>query len=691
VTSLRLRHLELSAWPFGLILLPEILGALLIMRGAPDRPRPLDMLTHALVAATVGFVVAAVAIWIAKRFITVTRSARWRSVPVALVIYCIVAVVSGAVMAMLIVVPRGGMYPVGLLVLWTVTRPISIIVLAIIVQLVRDGVSASRDVDVILQEKLSLARSTNATLEAAESALRAESRRVLADEVATPLGEIVRTGSTLNDLELADRIDDFISTRLRPMAHVLHPVSVRLGLIPAMRSLDPTCLIDADHMIERMDADGDLLDDDVRLQVYRWIRENLPDAHGSRTHFVIRGRDLEVSMHPSNDRSLDAVHLVAGIRRVRAGVIVAPLRGQVADWADIAPDLSVYAPPRRERYRLRDLLTVPLPHRLLLVVLLSLGAAPLQFIVYRWNLTLPSIVASLGLGVAPVVTAALLGRLPAPRATVLGAWRVVGEWFLIAMTGVLGVAIPATMLGLFPNDAVEWLAMTLRMSYRYLLPGLAVVVSHGLFVVAQRRLEQANEALMHERERRAGILAESQRVDRDVAEALHRTVQGRLAAAVVMLRLGERPAAWDQVVGMATEEVPELLGRLSEGASYGLVIDRPIGLSIVQVGDVTIRGDMLDDIRSVVGEIALNARRHGHASSLLVQVTHQEGRYTIICDDDGTGIAEQTTPGLGSRLLDETMSRYGGTWRFEPSRAGCRVVLEVPAEVSRRGLASSVV
>ena len=177
-----------------------------------------------------------------------------------------------------------------------------------------------------------MARSTNATLEAAESSLRAESRRLLSEEVAAPLGDIVETGANLDDAELANELDDFIGERLRPMAHVLHPVSVRLGLIPALRSLDPLCLISATPTVERMDSDGVLLDDDVRLQVYRWMRENLPESGGSSTALVIRGRDLEVSVHPSKDRGLDAVQLVAGLRRVREGVIAAPLRGQVTEW-----------------------------------------------------------------------------------------------------------------------------------------------------------------------------------------------------------------------------------------------------------------------------------------------------------------------------------------------------------------------
>ena len=689
MNSFRLRHLGLSLWPFAFLTIGEFLGAMLIMRDAPDAPSPSLIAAISFLAALVGFVIAAILIWSARRFITSSRSAWWRSVPAALLLYWVVAVVSGFLMAIVAVALRGGQYPVSFIVLWTVTRPVNVLVLALIVQLIRDGQHASRDVGVILQERLSLARSTNATLERAEASLRAVSRRLLEEEVAAPLSEIVKTGGRRGNAELANDVDDFIGERLRPMAHVLHPVSVRLGLIPALRSLDPLCLISASPTVERMDADGVLLDDGVRLQVYRWMRESLPGSRGSSTALVIRGRELEVSIHPSKDRELDAVQLVAGLRRVRAGVIAAPLRGQVTEWVDVEADPFVDTPPRRERYRLRDLLTVPLPRRVLLVFLLTLGSAPLQFVVYQWAVTPAAVLASFCLAAAPLATTYGLDRLPPPGRTLGGAWRVVGEWSLIALSAVLGVAVPATIFGLFPEGAGEWILMAFRMSYRYLLPGLAVVASYGLVVVAQRRLEQANTALARERQRRVEILAESQRLDRDVAEALHRTVQGRLAAAVVMLRLDNREDAWKQIMDMATVEVPELLSRLDDRAlSSGLVVDPPIGLSVVQIGDITLEPSMLEDARSILGEVAANARRHGQASVLVIHGEQVAAGWRFVCDDDGRGITGDATPGLGSRLLDETVARYGGSWAMEPTDTGCRVTIELPVKAS--SLSSSV-
>jgi two-component sensor histidine kinase len=230
------------------------------------------------------------------------------------------------------------------------------------------------------------------------------------------------------------------------------------------------------------------------------------------------------------------------------------------------------------------------------------------------------------------------------------------------------------------------------MSYRFAIPGLLVVLSYGLLITAHRQLTQANDALEFEQRRRARILAESHRVDRDVAEALHRTVQGRLAAAVVMLRLGQRSDAWVQIVGMAKVEVPGLLERLSDAVPGGrLMIEAPIGLSIVQVGDLDVDAAMRADLQRALGEIAVNAHRHGGASMLVVYVSREGGRFVLICEDDGEGPAEMSAPGLGSRLLDDMAARYGGRWRMEPADPGCRVIVELPVPVSPRDLASSAV
>jgi len=691
VTSLRLRHLDLSVWPFGIIFVGEVLGAILIMRGSPDGRTLAFMAGQATAGAALGLLLAAVAIVLARMGIAHSWSARWRSVRAAFVVYVVIAIVSGGIMVVLLVADSDGSFPPALLLLYTVSRPVNIVILAIVVQQVRDGRWTSGQVNQILDEQLSLARRTNVMLETAERDLRVESRRLLEGEVARPLGDIVRDGAGLSDEELAGRLDVYISDRLRPLAHVLHPVSVRLGLIPAMRTLNPDLLVDATPMIERMDADGVLLDQEVRLQVYRWIRENLSATEPSRAALVMRERQLEVSVFPAGEQPLEAVQVAAGIRQSHPGVITVPLLGQSVEPVDLAAP-EVTARPSRVRYRLRDLMTVPSPQRLPLVVMLSLAAVPFQFVVYRWPLSLGAIAASLGLSAAAIGAAALLGLLPAPQRTVAGAWRVLGEWVVIAVAAAVGLTLTAAAFGLVPLWSGDVFSASdgdvsypiFRMLYRFAVPGLAVVISYGLVVTAHERLDLANAALREEEDRRSMILAESRRLDRDVAEALHRTVQGRLAAAVIMLRLGQRQDAWRQVVDMAVVEVPGLLERIGGVEHPGApLIEAPPGLTIVYVG-----GSSRDDatfamVQSALAEIASNARHHGQASTLTIRTEDLGDMSRVICEDDGVG-PRGGDPGLGSRLLDDTVMRCGGAWRIEAAGSGSRVILELPREVSDR-------
>lgn len=688
MTTMGLRRLSLSVWPFVILAVGESIGAFLIVRDASADRSPASTVLHVLIAALAGVAVASVMLWFARVLVHASRGPRWRSLWASVAIYAVIGVMSGLFMVEVLMRFSPGGYPPQFIALYIVTRPINVIVLAVVVQQTREGVDASRKLQDDVRGKLELARRTNAMIEAAERELRAESRRLLSTEVAQPLNVILSKGRSLPDDALADRLDNYIDLHLRPMAHVLHPVSVRLGLIPAIRGLDDTLQVDASPTVARMDSDGVLLDESVRLQVYRWLRSSLVVPGVSRAALIVRGRELEVSVYPPVDVAVDAVQSAAGMRMISQGVVCAPLMGQTSG---VQPDP---VPPDRDdptpRYRIRELLTVPLPYRVFLVFLLAVGAAPFQYVLYRWELSPQTLLSASMIGVASVLAAALLQRLPAPRPTLWGAARVLIEWGTIAAAAGLGLLIPATVIDLLSPDPTAWGLTFLRMSYRFVVPGLAVVLSFGLLTIAQRQLGLASAALESEEERRAGLLAESQRVDRDVAETLHRTVQGRLAAAVIMLRIGQREDAWTQIVDMARTEIPVLQGRLAD-ASLGqsLVDEPPVGLNVVQIGEVDAAAEALEDLRSAVSEIAVNARRHGRASLLIVTVTREGERQIITCQDNGQGIRGSVTAGLGSRLLDETTARLAGHWRLESLDDGCCVVLDVRLEPRSSGLASS--
>jgi hypothetical protein len=688
-------RLALSIWPFILVAPGELLGAFLIRRTNPTERMGLLGLMEVSLVLLIGLAFAFICLVIARRLVERSRSAWWRGVPCAIAIYVFIAVLSGVLMVVLLIDRGPTGQPAFLTVLYIVTRPVYVLIIAIVVQQVRDGVATTRAVDAITQDQLLLVRQANEMIEAAEQDLRADSLRMFAAQVARPLRQIVRDGPGLDDTELADRLDDFIETRLRPMAHVLHPVSVRLGLISAMRSLNPDVTVDATPTVQRMDSDGVLLDDEVRLQLYRWIRAGLPSQGASRAALVIRGRELQVSLHPATPAPVDAVQSAAGLRLLAPALVSAPLLGQAAE-VSVLDDALATPSARPARYRLRDLLTVPLPIRLVLVAALSIASAPLQFIVYRWSSSPVTILTALSGALAPIAVAWLLGRLPPPSRSIAGAWRVVTEWLVIAAASAVALAALGTAFALLPPGLSEWGLIFSRVAYRYAIPGLMVTLSYGLVVESQRRLERARQALAVEERRRVEILGKARQLDRDVAEALHRNVQARLAAAVVLLRLDQRQEAWSLVIEMSSEEIPWLLDRMGEEPSgRGLVPDPPMGLTVIQVDELPVDDGTFDLLARAVGEVAVNARRHGRASTLVISVHADHGRCRVVCEDDGVGMPADVVPGLGLRLLDDTMSVLGGTWCMDSSHPGCRVTLDIPVRNSpplhatASGLASS--
>ncbi|MEK9664204.1 MAG: hypothetical protein VW082_06245 [Candidatus Nanopelagicales bacterium] len=677
---LRYTRLALSPWPFLLLAPPEFFGIATLITGGQNA----NDVAQGLIASTIAVGISLLLLAITFPLVTFARRRPWGDLLRTTTGVVLVYVVLGTLQALLILTltaslgGHGGPSPL-LTTIYILTRPINLIILAIVVGQLGEGIATMRTVNGEVAERLELARRTNAMLEQAEAAMREDSRATLVRQVRGPLRRLARNAHERTDTEVADDLDAFIATRLRPLSHVLHPVSVRLGLVSAVKSLDAEVYADAAPAIERMDRDGVLLDEGVRLQVYRWIRDRISPEASTRVAIVVRGRELEVSVHPSTAGSLDAVQVVAGLREIGRGVLRAPLRGQVPSARQIARHQGEGEAPGRVRQRVRDVLTTPLPRRVGLVALIGLALVPNQLILYQFDVDWRSILLGLTTASTAIALAAIFSVLPQPRQSVSGAVLVVVEWVATGIFPALAFSAAAFALGLYSTFAQNIAFDLFRGTYRFTIFGLILVVANGVVVQAHRALAIATAELEMEERRRERILAQSRQLDADVAEALHRTVQGRLAAAVVLIRLGRRAEAWEIVEGMAGVEIPRLLDRMQ--APSGVVPVVPSGMRVEVFGAEALPEPLIADVRTALGEIAVNAQRHGGASSLQVRIVSVAGVWTIECRDDGTGFSEQPAPGLGSRLLEELTARYGGHWSLESGESGCLVLLEIPDPV----------
>lgn len=519
----------------------------------------------------------------------------------------------------------------------------------------------------------------NSLLASAEGERFAGYRDVIRNQVSRPLTSLrAAAGHTPNE-SLADSIDAFQAGVMRPLAHILHPVSVRVGLLPAIAALGRAFSVATDSGIVDLDSQGDLLDKNVRLQVFRWVRHLLPSGSTvsiqlsiEDDHLLVRARGVR------HGRDLDPIQKVAGLTLLKgeeALTLSAPMRGAAerihADAGDDAESLP------RVPWNIWLLLTRPPVIDVRLVLLVGLVTMPFSFAILR-NAESPGRLTTAILSVVvPVALALPLTRVRVAPGTKRGTVTAIGLWLALGFAGGL---MNVGIVNVVSPDSVTELLVPVRITggiLRYSLMGLLILAARGLTAQAvsdsialRVRLEAANAD-------RAAVLAEADETDRILSETLHRTVQGRLSAISLLLRLDRRVEAIAELDTLCDETLPGLEERLRSDAyarAGSSVTDsnKDLGLRVEDRVDwlaLERRAPwIIPTVRRVVEECAVNARRHGGSQSMIIEITEATDRLTLRCEDDGRGPPTLMTKGLGSKLFDEICADYDGQWSL--SRRG---------------------
>lgn len=127
-----------------------------------------------------------------------------------------------------------------------------------------------------------------------------------------------------------------------------------------------------------------------------------------------------------------------------------------------------------------------------------------------------------------------------------------------------------------------------------------------------------------------------------------------------------------QDVDMATA-----LEELAETWAPGMAIE------VVVDGKVPRDHDLRLGVYRIVEQALLNAASHGHARTCAISVQVKDD-VVIQVDDDGSGLPDNPTPGLGSTLIATWCRTLNGSWRWEESPAG-GVRLRASLPLSRDG------
>jgi len=536
----------------------------------------------------------------------------------------------------------------------------------------------------------------NELLASAEQARFLEYRRTIFSDVVAPLNQIEAAWESASSEQLAHRLEVMTQTVMRPLAHQLHPVTLRVGLIQAVRSLGTQFRVTAADGVADLDQGGTLLDASVPPQVFRWIRNLVAEDGPILLHFRTDKSNLVVdAARVRSTRVLDPIQQVAGLVVEE----VEPNAFRLHAPRQSAGPISRIKTPRTTRKVSQDMRSLfvawtrPPAIDVLLILYIGIVSSAVFSLVRRESGGVEFPIVTLISVVMPALIAWPLTKVPIRKGTRRGAATVIALWLGLAVLS--GLLVNAVLLLLAPAYSLI-LANTLRFVgsiIRYGLVAPAFILTRGLVAEAvsdQRALRQRELEIM---EARAALLSKADDTDRFLAEALHRNVQGKITAIALLLRLDRRDEATREFITLTRSTLVTLEDRLGEWMNQDLLV----GDQATQAGhELLITGFqdwrplesenrlLAERLQAAVQELSVNALRHGKATAMDVEFSRHGSLVTLVCADNGTGPPRDSTPGLGSALLNELCLDYQGSWSLErqTKRTVVRIGVHVTAEKS---------
>lgn len=221
-----------------------------------------------------------------------------------------------------------------------------------------------------------------------------------------------------------------------------------------------------------------------------------------------------------------------------------------------------------------------------------------------------------------------------------------------ALTTLILITGPVATLVFDPRPSGSGWSLVLANSLW--LPFLSFVI--GMVITAVRSgediLDQLEAEIREEEIEAALAEKERQRVQREVAETIHR-LQSRVLVARTSaeegLSLSVSELLVDPLAGLEpTEQIAVIVGKWGKLLSVKIE-SLPPDISAAES----------DVVRRIVDEGIANAYRHGHASSVDVSISRDSDGIEIRVMDDGIGPPAEHRPGLGSAVLE---SLAPGAW-----------------------------
>ena len=246
---------------------------------------------------------------------------------------------------------------------------------------------------------------------------------------------------------------------------------------------------------------------------------------------------------------------------------------------------------------------------------------------------------------------------------------------IVAMTLWTGVVAPVIAGGSVTGLRIEGLITTV------VWVPLLVILS-GVVVSAVKSsdevVERLREAIKAEQVAVDAEVAETARVQQELATLLHGSVQSRLLAAAAIIRQPTIAVNGEDDSRIGLEgALAQMSERLSATRSLRSEIDEMVRLwtplmdVTVEMDDADLPSHTQDAIVRIAEEGLSNAYRHGGASQARAAIHFSDEGVSVCIFDNGRGPDANRTPGLGSAVLD---SLAPGAWTLERKADGWTVL-----------------
>lgn len=221
----------------------------------------------------------------------------------------------------------------------------------------------------------------------------------------------------------------------------------------------------------------------------------------------------------------------------------------------------------------------------------------------------------------------------------------------------------------------------------------------------QQKLVDAKEALRNKAE-------EIEREKRgQIAEEIHHKIGGSLS--LIRSELGDLPLNsnpefeqkirfLENTVITAKQEIGAIVFMLSPLKNHSILFSEVLE-SIVEIQrkklqiDIKLHAELADTPRNPsiesficnsIQELSTNAKKHGNASAVEIEVYRQNNRVILTVEDDGTGFDPQTIrqftmdSGFGLTNIKDKIERYGGKMKIRsaPTGNGSLFLFDIPME-----------